>query len=81
MKHYFTSDDVRRHYSGKSLPPLRTVTEMAQEFGLTLRQLSGYLGNAKDAPKPVFKHSGAAGHRNTWYNPAEMREWWKGHNV
>lgn len=77
MKHKVTAGDVRRLYHGKNLPPLRTVTELAQEFGLTLRQLALLLGQDKDAPKPVFRHGCAAGARNTWYKPSEMRAWWR----
>ena len=81
MKHGFNSEDVWRHYNGPSRPPLRTATEMAQEFGLSLAQLSRRMTLSGDAPMPVMKHTGSPKARNTWYNPAEMREWWKRHNA
>jgi hypothetical protein len=72
MNHRFSADDVRRVFHGNDLPPLRTVTELAKEFGVTRHSLSGYLGNRKPAPKPVFRHR-----YNTWYDPEEVRKWWK----
>ena len=71
MDHRFTSDDVRRVYHGVDLSPLRTITELAKEFGVTRHSLSAYIGKRKPAPEPVFKHK-----HNTWYDPKEVRGWW-----
>ena len=75
MNHTFNSDDVRQLFSGKSRPPLRTVKEMAKEFGVSVRQLAAFLGHSSTAPKPVFRQNGRA--NLTWYVHAEMRAWWK----
>lgn len=81
MKHNFNSADVRRHWHGKSMPPLRTARELAAEFGLSLSQFSARIRCSEDSPKPVFKLSGSSKARNTWYNPAEVRAWWEKHNL
>lgn len=61
-------------------PPRRTFTELAQEFGLTPGQLRGEMRfSPVPVPKPELIHHSNAG-RNTWYDPHEMRRWWKAHN-
>lgn len=75
MKHNFNSNDVRRHFHGKNHPPLRTLVELAEEFCIPWRQLSGYLIADPDAPKPVLNNRSAR-KRATWFNPQEMRKWW-----
>ena len=76
MKHKFTGEDVRNHFHGKNLPPLRTFREIAEEFGVTDAQLRFELGNSDDAPKPKMRHRNS--HTgNTWYDPVEVRAWWR----
>jgi hypothetical protein len=68
MKLDFTPPDPNR----RRIKPLRTFKELAQEFGVTVRELSGAM-SAKDAPAPMLKH-----HNNRWYDPDIVRAWWKG---
>ena len=55
---------------------------MAEEFGISVRQLCGFLSNDVTAPKPitVIRQEYAARKQNSWYNPQEMREWWEKRN-
>lgn len=54
--------------------PKRTITEMADEFGVRRQRLIAVL-NHRDGPAPVLKQrSNAIG--ATWYDPTEMRKWW-----
>ena len=53
--------------------PSKTLTEMAEEFGVTRNSLSALIG-LHDGPKPLFKSSGT--YRNTWYDPTALRAWW-----
>ncbi|MFZ7310280.1 hypothetical protein [Comamonas jiangduensis] len=69
-------DMAKRHRRNGRKKPLRSVSELAQEFGLSPAQLSTYL-RSPDSPKPVFKHKSAFGRGNTWYDPKEVRDWMK----
>jgi hypothetical protein len=80
MKLKFTSEYVRKHFHGKNMPPLRTFREMAEEFGVTDAQLRSKLERLDDAPKPKMKHQNRYT-KNTWYDPVEIRAWWKRHNM
>ena len=73
------SAHYRAHGSGRK--PLRTITELAQEFGVTVNQLAGCIGKDRNAPAYVFKNGQTVnGNKSTWYNPDELRAWWKGRN-
>lgn len=54
--------------------PKRTITEIADEFGVHKNRLCILLGT-HGGPKPVLKHRSIAT-RSTWYDPTEMRKWW-----
>lgn len=54
-------------------PPLRTFTEMADEFGVPTNSLSALLGHT-NGPKPELKKFGMVS--NKWYEPVAMRKWW-----
>jgi hypothetical protein len=56
--------------------PLRTFKEMAEEFGVSERALAAYLG-AKNGPRPEIRSTGNLSVSRSWYDPAEMRRWWK----
>jgi hypothetical protein len=57
--------------------PLRTFIEMAEELGITEGLLKSNLGRSKDAPKPVLVSKNVRRGSNSWYDPVEMRRWWK----
>jgi hypothetical protein len=63
------------------LPPLRTTQEMADEFGVTVAQLTSAL--AKDtarAPKSVHTYKGggkSAYSSRTYWVPGPLRVWWR----
>ena len=57
--------------------PLRTIKEMAAEFGTTRQTLAGYLAHhGGPVPKYVTGNSRIRT-RNTWYDPDDLRAWWK----
>jgi hypothetical protein len=55
--------------------PLRTISEMADEFGVTKMSLVNFMRNSETSPKPkpVSKNS-----VSVWYDPDEVRQWWAG---
>ena len=53
--------------------PLRTLAEMAEEFGVTMTHLRSAYGGDKTAPAPVFLKSG---NLKAKYSQVEMRKWW-----
>jgi len=68
----FRRDTLRRK-------PLRTFSEMADEFGLTPHQLLAYMSHARSpAPKKIMRTGSNAhiGQNNSWYDPAAFRAWW-----
>lgn len=64
---YFNANGPRK--------PLRTVQEMADEFGVTRNKLS-ILIRLNNGPKPELK-TGVASQKATWYEPRALRSWWK----
>ena len=58
-------------------PPLRTFTEMAEEFGLSAKQLSAHMKNSTaEAPSAKIVSKNQLTHTNSYYDPQEMRAWW-----
>ena len=79
MKNFATSLGEQRKYNASNPPrkPLRTLKEMAAEFGVTKQTLVGYISH-HEGPHPVFA-SGYFDHsrsKRTWYDPDKMRKWW-----
>jgi hypothetical protein len=56
--------------------PLRTFKEMAEEFGVSEQAVAVFLGT-RDGPKPEIRSTGNCVVNRTWYDPTEMRRWWK----
>ena len=54
--------------------PLRTITEMAEEFVVERRVLASLLGH-RGGPRPVMRVGTTQS--NSWYDPAAVRLWWK----
>lgn len=59
---------IRKEGSRK---PLRTLKELAEEFGISKLQLAGLLSDQGNI-KPVFYRNGK-GNKNSWYDPIEVR--------
>jgi hypothetical protein len=58
-------------------PPLRTIAELAEEFGVPTHVLGRVL-KLPGAPAPVINNrSKAVLNRTTWFNPAQVRQFWK----
>lgn len=60
--------------SNNKRKPLRSTTELAEEFGVSVKRLSGVLGGY-DGPKAILKNRNAS-FGNAWFDPVEMRTWW-----
>lgn len=71
MKYMHWTNKTERVYR----PPLRTLEELAAEFGVAAKTLQGKLTRRKDAPSPALRGRNNA-HKATWYNPDEVRKWW-----
>lgn len=69
----------QRVRNGGARKPLRSLRELADEFGVTHKTLQAKLSRCKDAPRPIFStgDNKTASQRNTWYDPQEVRAWWK----
>ena len=56
---------------------MRSLTEMAEEFGITKAQLRGYLANHPFTGSSM-QHISTKYATQTWYRPKELRAWWVG---
>ena len=56
--------------------PTKSFKELCDEFEVKPRTLSNYL-RREGAPKPLIKHHTQSS-CNSYYDPDEMRKWWKG---
>lgn len=64
---------ARKHFK-----PLRTLRELAEEFGVSYKTLVGFIARDGNAPKEKLHHHLIGGSfKDRWYNPAEVRRWWK----
>ena len=68
----------QRVRNGGARKPLRSLRELAEEFGVPHKTLQAKLARCKDAPRPLYStgHQKTASQRNTWYDPQEVRAWW-----
>lgn len=58
-----------------TMPPCRTFSEMAEEFGLTQQQLTAHVRTSA-VPFPAPELARTKKHV-VWLNPAKVRTWWK----
>lgn len=56
--------------------PLRSFSEMADEFGLTPKQLSAAFLHARQRPLPAVVFVSKSTTSNSWYDPQAFRAWW-----
>lgn len=57
--------------------PLRTISELADEFGFTKQRLGMALAKP-GAPQPVFDGSKTYNIiKAKWFKPSEVRAWWR----
>lgn len=68
----------QRVRNGGARKPLRSLRELADEFGVPHKTLQAKLARCKDAPRPIYStgHHKTASQRNTWYASQEVRAWW-----
>jgi len=55
--------------------PLRLLSEMAEEFGVTPLSLGQRLGQ-RNGPRPEIGKNSRVGLKS-YYRPSEVRKWWK----
>ena len=67
----------RRTQSGGARKPLRSLKELAEEFGLKPMALKGHMEMDIEGPRPKYCTGGNATPRNAWYDPDQVRKWWK----
>ena len=60
---------------GKNHKPCTTVSEMAEYFSITKRQMMGRISKSKDRPIPVFDNRTSL--RQNYYNKKEFIDWYK----
>lgn len=59
-------------------PPLRTLSECAEELGVSAHALGKAL-KQPGAPAPVLNNSNnGSAFRVLWFNPRQVRDYWKG---
>jgi len=56
--------------------PCRTFDEIAEEFGVTPRTLTAFMGHYPGAPRPLMD-LGKGKIKAKWYDQAAFRAWWK----
>lgn len=56
--------------------PLMLLSEMADEFGLSVKSLGRKLA-AHDGPRPHLASANPSVGKKSYYKPSEMRKWWK----
>lgn len=68
----------QRVRNGGTRKPLRSLRELAEEFGVPHKTLQVKLARCKGAPKPRYStgYHKTTSQRNTWYDPQEVRAWW-----
>lgn len=59
-------------------PPLRTLKEMAEEFGVPCAELASLLRHRDGPDARMDTTRSASNGKAHWYEPGEMRKWWKG---
>lgn len=57
--------------------PLRSMKEMALEFGVSVPTLSAFMRHDPNAPKSLYRTGGKHRPKNTWVDPDALRIWWK----
>lgn len=71
---YFNRSKTR-----KPRKPLRTIKEMAEEFLISPQSLAALIKH-KNGPVAKFRTGGHGKTLNTWYEPDELRIWFKKYN-
>lgn len=59
--------------------PLRSFAEFAEEWNIPTKKLSAIFANCMKChnPKPPFPRIQGQGANSRYYDPDEMRAWWK----
>jgi hypothetical protein len=70
------AQEVLRIQRSGARKPLRTFTEFVEEFGVPKGVLQ-YALTEDGAPKVVLTQANKRTTNNRWYDPQEMRQWWK----
>lgn len=64
--------------NGGARKPLRSLRELADEFGISVPALSTTMRHDPNGPRPqYFTGGGKRKTQNTWFDPDDVRKWWK----
>ena len=64
--------------NGGGRKPLRSLRELADEFGISVPALSATMRHDPNGPKArYFMGGGKRNTQNTWFDPDDVRKWWK----
>lgn len=58
------------------LPPLMTLKELAEQFGVSVYSLAALMRSDANAPKCI-RRCATADTTKAYYVPAEVRKWWR----
>lgn len=79
MREETMGDHWKRLRNGGARKPLRSIRELAEELGVKPKSLAAIMAK-NNGPKGRYRTgTGATGGKNTWYDPEEVRAWWKQH--
>jgi hypothetical protein len=68
----------QRIRAGGGRKPLRSLKELAEEFGVKPQSLKMKMQHDPEGPKARYATGGnGTTPRNTWFEPEEVRRWWK----
>jgi hypothetical protein len=57
--------------------PVRSLAEIADEFGISRHTPQAHMSNSRNAPKPEFQHkSTPTMPGRSYYRLNDMRKWW-----
>jgi len=77
-------DFRRRTLAGGGRKPLRTLSELAAEFGVTDKSLQASIIQDPEGPRPLYRTGGTVSSImktrrpiSVWYDPDLVRAWWK----
>lgn len=77
MKFTETIGDLRRRQVSRNIrKPLRNFHEICEMLGETEGAVKARMVR-KDAPRPLVVHRSTGAGKNSWFDPAEFKAWWK----
>lgn len=76
MKFEFQGAAMAQKKSAGKRKPLRSFSEMADEFGVPKNKLSSLI-RFRNGPAPAMVSSNTLSRQTTYYDPDVLRKWWR----